>query len=132
MIRMKKLLLVLILLVACIQFICAQTTTSPAQTLRLARATFEQGRLHELPRLLENLQRFSQSEKVEAYKLLTQTYIYLEEPEKADEAMLNLLRTDHYFEVSEAVDPAEFVALYKTFRTTPTYRFGAKLGSNIS
>ncbi|PZR40196.1 MAG: hypothetical protein DI538_04880 [Azospira oryzae] len=107
-------------------------TQSPAQKIRLARATFEQGRLHELPRLLEKLDKFSKSEKVEAYKLLAQTYVYLEEPEKADEAMLNLLRTDHYFEVNEAVDPAEFVALYNTFRTTAVYRFGAKLGSNIT
>lgn len=107
---------------------------SCTQTLRLARSTYEQGRLHEIPELLSRClaEGFSQQEKVEAYKLLCLSYIYLEEPQKADEAMLNLLRTDHYFEISPSTDPAEFVALYRTFRTTPIYRLGAKLGANAS
>nr|HPH47312.1 hypothetical protein [Chryseolinea sp.] len=46
--------------------------TSGAQTLRLARATYEQGRLHEIPSILEGfLPKFNRQEKVEAYKLLT-------------------------------------------------------------
>ncbi|MBL0744960.1 porin family protein [Chryseolinea lacunae] len=108
--------------------------TSCTQTLRLARSTYEQGRLHEIPALLSRCLEggFSQQEQVEAYKLLCLSYIYLEEPQKADEAMLNLLRTDHYFEISPSTDPAEFVALYRTFRTTPIYRLGAKLGANAS
>ncbi|HCR54449.1 MAG TPA: hypothetical protein DIW27_08540, partial [Cytophagales bacterium] len=106
-------------------------TSSCAQTLRLARSTYEQGRLHEIPSLVDGCIKngFTVQEKVEALKLLTQTYIYLEEPEKADESMLNLLQTDHYFEINEAIDPAEFVALYKTFRTTPIYRVGIKAGT---
>ena len=84
--------------------------TSGAQTLRLARATYEQGRLHEIPSILESfLPKFNRQEKVEAYKLLTLSYIYLEEPEKADAAMLSLLQTDHYFEVNLKDDPAEFI-----------------------
>ena len=42
--------------------------------------------------------------------------------------MLALLRTDTEFKVNDAVDPAEFVALYNTFRTYPIYRIGGKLG----
>ncbi|HEY9488369.1 MAG TPA: outer membrane beta-barrel protein, partial [Chryseosolibacter sp.] len=102
-----------------------------AQTLRLAQSIYEQGRLHELPQLLykclaEN--DFNDEEKVSAYKLLALTYIYLEEPDKADQMMLSLLRTDNEFKVNDALDPAEFVALYKTFRTYPIYRIGLKLG----
>jgi len=131
---MKKLFLFsLIFSVSAIHWGYSQTT-SPAQTLRLARSTFEQGRLHELPGLLEKYLKngFSTSEKIEAYKLLTQAYIYLEEPEKADQSMLDLLRTDHFFEINEAVDPAEFVALYKTFRTKPVYKLGVKVGPNTT
>jgi hypothetical protein len=108
--------------------------TSCAQTLRLARSTYEQGRLHEIPALLEKCLAggFSQQEQVEAYKLLCLSYIYLEEPVKADEAMLNLLRTDHYFEINRSTDPAEFIALYNTFRTKPIYRIGGKFGVNAS
>lgn len=129
---MKKLLLLLIVLTA-VGTAKAQLT-SCTQTLRLARSTYEQGRLHEIPELLARCieNGFSRQEKVEAYKLLCLSYIYLEEPEKADEAMLNLLRTDHYFEISETTDPAEFVALYKTFRTAPIYRIGGRLGANAT
>ncbi len=107
---------------------------SCAQTLRLARSIYEQGRLHDVPGLLERcLQNgFSHDERTEAYKLLCLAYIYLEEPTKADEAMLNLLRSDHYFQIKPETDPAEFVALYKTFRTDPIYRIGINLGANSS
>lgn len=129
---MKRLLPLLILLLASAEGFAQ--LTSCAQTLRLARSTYEQGRLHEIPALLEKClaSGFSQQEKVEAYRLLCLSYIYLEEPQKADEAMLNLLRTDHYFKINPSTDPAEFIALYKTFRTTPIYRFGGKLGVNAS
>jgi hypothetical protein len=108
-----------------------------AQTLRLARATYEQGRLQEIELQLKSCLEsgFTKEEKqlkVEGYKILCLSYIYLEEPEKADEAMLNILRTDPYFQINAAVDPAEFVALYYTFRTWPIYRIGAKLGLNAS
>jgi hypothetical protein len=110
---------------------------SCSQILRLARATYEQGRLHEVAALFEgktcltdnqDAGGLSKAEKVEAYRLLTLTYIYLEEPEKADETMLNLLRTDYYFEPNPAIDPAEFLGLYNTFRTWPIYRLGVRLG----
>jgi len=129
---MKKTLLLLAVL--SIAGIAKAQLTSCAQTLRLARSTYEQGRLHEVPELLERCieNGFSGQEKVEAYKLLCLAYIYLEEPEKADQAMLDLLRTDHYFQINQSTDPAEFVALYKTFRTAPIYRIGGKLGANAS
>ena len=110
-----------------------------AQTLRLARATYEQGRLHEIESQLQGCLKpsdqggFKKQEKqlrVEALKILCMSYIYLEEPEKADQAMLNLKLTDPYYIPNQAVDPAEFVALYNSFRKDPIYRIGAKLGVN--
>lgn len=130
---MKRLLPVVLFLVSWGSY--AQTSSTAAQTLRLARATYEQGRLHEIPAQLNNdvISKMTiKQDKVEAYKILCLSYIYLEEPEKADEAMLAILNTDHYFEINEAVDPAEFVALYYTFRRDPIYRIGAKLGGNFS
>lgn len=129
---MKRLLL--LISIGCILSVRLMAQSSCTQTLRTARATYDQGRLHELPALLEGCLRngFTQQERVEAYKLLTLAYIYLEEPTKADESMLNLLRTDHYFEINPATDPAEFIGLYKTFRTTPIYRIGIKIGANGS
>lgn len=127
---MRRLLPLLFLLFSGSLFAQTPTGATPAQTLRLARATYEQGRLHEIPSQLDDkiINAMTKTEKVEAYKILCLSYIYLEEPEKADEAMLNILRTDPYFKINEAVDPAEFVALYKTFRTLPIFRVGGKLG----
>jgi hypothetical protein len=124
---MKRLLFFVILISPI--WVYGQTPT-PGQTLRLARATYEQGRLHEIEAQLTSdvIAKMTKAEKVEAYKILCLSNIYLEEPAKADESMLNILRTDPYFLINEAVDPAEFVALYKTFRTLPIFRIGGKLG----
>jgi hypothetical protein len=110
---------------------------SCAQTLRLARATYEQGRLHEIESQLKPCLEggFSKDEKqlkVDGYKILCLSYIYLEEPEEADDAMLRILQTDPYFQINPAVDPAEFVALYRSFRTKPVFRIGAKVGPNYT
>lgn len=105
-----------------------------AQTLRLARSTYDQGRLHELRGLVEKClaDGFTKQEKVEAYKLLTMSYLYLEEPERADSSMLLLLQTDPFFEYNEDVDPQEFIGLYNTFRTKPIFNIGLKLGVNTT
>lgn len=114
----------------------AQTkATTCAQTLRLARSIYENGRLHELPELMGDCiskSEWSTQERVDAYKLLTLSYIYLEEPEKADEMMLNILKTDPEFKPNDNIDPAEFVALWRTFRTEPVYRLGVKVGANAT
>ncbi len=100
--------------------------SSCAQTLRLVQSTYEQGRLHELESLMAGCLKsgFDTPQKVSAYKYLTLAYIYLEEPEKADAAMLELLNADNFFKPNDAVDPAEFIALYRKFRVDPVFRFG--------
>jgi len=112
-----------------------KTNTTCAQTLRLARSVYENGRLHELEGLLEGCVKADQwttQERVDAYKLLTLAYIYMEEPEKADAMMLNILQTDPEFRPNNNIDPAEFVALWSTFRTEPVYRLGVKVGANAT
>lgn len=105
-----------------------------SQRLRLAQSIYEQGRLHELPVVLKDsaIVNFSKEDKVSAYKLLTLAHIYLEEPELADQSMLKLLNTDHFFEPNTSIDPAEFIGLYKTFRTKPVFSVGAKVGGNMT
>ncbi len=109
--------------------------TSCVQTLRLAQSTYEQGRLHELESLLKSCldkNQFTTEERRQAYLLLTMAYIYLEEPEKADGAMLNLLQTDHFFEIDENVHPAEFIALYRKFRTQALFRLGGGIAPGLN
>lgn len=130
---MKRFLVVTALSVCGMGVAFAQVTNC-SQTLRLANSIYEQGRLHELEELLKNCLKdgFTPTEKVQAYRLLTLAYIYLEEPEKADETMLKILQTDHYFVSNPAIDPAEFQALYNTFRHDEIYRLGVKLGGNMT
>jgi hypothetical protein len=112
-----------------------KNNTTCAQTLRLARSVYENGRLHELEGLLEGCVKADQwttQERVDAYKLLTLAYIYMEEPEKADAMMLSILQTDPEFRPNNNIDPAEFVALWSTFRTDPVYRLGVKVGANAT
>lgn len=130
--RMKKVLLVTVLLSATIAG--HAQLTSCTQVLRQARSTYEQGRLHEIPTLLQGCLKagFTSSEKIEAYKILALSYIYLEEPENADNAMLNILRADPEFTPNTSVDPAEFIALYNSFRTNPIYSVGVKIGPSYN
>lgn len=119
----------------------AQQTTqlNCTQSLRTARNTYDQGRLHEVPQWLEGCLSkaedaggFTNAERIEAFRMLTLAYIYLEEPDKADKEMINLLEEDHFHVLNDAVDPIEFKNLYKKFRTDPVYRVGVKIGINTN
>jgi Outer membrane protein beta-barrel domain len=133
---MKRIVVVaLILWLVLPRLASAQQSSTCAQQLRLARSIYENGRLHELPGRLDDCLKgtqFTTQERVDAYKLLTLAYIYLEEPEEADKMMLKILETDPEFSYNDNIDPAEFVALYKTFRTEPVYRLGVKGGANAT
>lgn len=110
-------------------------TNNCTQTIRLAQSIYEQGRLQEIQEILKSCvdgNSMSIDEKVTAYKLLCLTKIYLEEPEEADKFMLLILQTNHEFRANPASDPAEFVSLFKTFRSEPIYRFGGKAGATAA
>ncbi len=107
------------------------------QVGRLIQTTYEQGRLHELSGLAEGCLKdqpgqFTKEERKTALRYLTLAYIYLEEPEKADEMMMMLMNTDHFYVPNKDVDPAEFVALYNKFRHDPIFRVGLKFGMNLT
>ncbi|HYC86004.1 MAG TPA: hypothetical protein VEB86_12320 [Chryseosolibacter sp.] len=134
---MKKIILCLTIAVVFVfeAEVYAQVKQTGAQILRTARSIYDQGRLHELPTFLEdhlNAHDFqSDVETVEAYKILVLTYIYLEEPEKADAAMQHILETDNFFEPNLS-DPIEFKNLYGKFQSDPVFKFGLKVGGNFT
>lgn len=127
----RILLLTILFSLACL-YSTAQTVCT--QTLRQARTVYDEGRIHELPALIESCLKngFTDDEKTEAYRLLILSYLYLDEQEKADEAMLSLLRHNHEFQINPQADPAEFINLYNNFRTKPIFSYGVKGGGNIS
>ncbi|HBK87755.1 MAG TPA: hypothetical protein DDZ56_03830 [Cytophagales bacterium] len=134
MISMKRLYFLVIISVFSVQALAQQSNCT--QILRLVRSTYESGRLHEIENMvkpcLDSPKGFTDEERRDIYRYLTLTHIYLEEPEKADEAMLKLLSTDHFFQVNKTLDPAEFIALYNKFRTEPVFHGSLKFGINAS
>jgi hypothetical protein len=134
---MKRLYLFVVILLVGTGAAYAQTSNC-TQALRLMRSTYEQGRLHELGKQSEPClnqpegKGFSKEEKREAYRLITLSWIYLEEPEKADASMLQLLNASHFYEINKGVDPAEFIALFNKFRHDPIFRYGLKFGGNAT
>jgi len=121
---MRRLLVLFILL-----FITQLGYSQCAQILRQGRTVYDEGRIHELPSLLASCIKsgFTDEERTEAYRLLILSYIYLDEPEKADETMLSLLRDNPEFQINQESDPAELINLYGTFRTKPIFMWGGKL-----
>ena len=111
-----------------------QTQSSCSQTLREAQLTYERGRIDLVPDQLASCLRsgFNKEEKIAAYKLLVNTYLYFNESDKAVEAMTSFLSLNPEYEIDVVADPSEFINLYNSFRTTPVYLLGGKAGSNIT
>lgn len=108
----------------------AQNTCS--QSLIKAQFTYYEGRVEEIPLMLEACLKdgFTTDEKLQAYRLLTLTYLYMNEPANAEKVMLDFLQLNPTYTINEAVDPAEFINLYNQFRTWPVYLTGIKAGIN--
>lgn len=116
----------------------ASARTANAQcleNLRRARTVYDEGRLHEIYDVLKNCLKgndLNKEEKTEAYRLIILSYIFQDQPDLADQAMLDLLKANPLFETDNDTDPNELINLYRTFRTDPIYRIGLKGGGNYS
>jgi hypothetical protein len=104
-----------------------------SDVLTKAQDTYKEGRINEIAEMLEPClaNGLNKQEKIEAYRLLTLTYLYFNEKEKAEGAMTQLLHNDPEYKLRH-VDPTEFVNLYNSFRTTPIVLIGAKVGVNYT
>jgi Outer membrane protein beta-barrel domain len=99
-----------------------------------ARAEFDAGRIENVPGILANCldkNNFSDEQKPEVFKLLTITYLYLEDPDSAALNFLKLLEEQPEFRPSPS-DPIELEYLSKQYITTPIFSFYSKAGANAS
>ena len=94
-----------------------------AQTLADARNNFESGHLYGIPAILKPCldNGFSNAEKIQAYWLLTRTYLIIDDPISAEDSYLKLLNLDPEYIIDEENDPIEIVLLSKKFKTTPIF-----------
>ncbi|MGM0579345.1 MAG: outer membrane beta-barrel protein [Bacteroidota bacterium] len=102
--------------------------SSCVQNLREARNFYDAGKLNELPKLLLKCidNGFTDEEKVEALRLVTLSYLFDEEQEKAEATYLRLLKIEPEYQVDEDSDPTELIILSERYDTEPKFFFGIK------
>ncbi|WP_109832599.1 porin family protein [Reichenbachiella versicolor] len=102
--------------------------------LNLAEEKYKNGQIEEVQSLIkpcvEGKSNFNKQDKIRAYKLLTITYLYLNEEEEASKNMQKLLNLNPEYIIDPNVDPSEFVDLYNQFRHHPIAIIGLKAGVN--
>lgn len=106
-----------------------QAQNTCTEQLTMAQRSFDDGLLDDIPRMLENCMKngFTREEKTNAYKLLIQTYLFNEEPQKADQVMMQFLNELPNYSIA-VNDPKEFINLYNTYRTDPIFKIEVRTG----
>ncbi len=105
------------------------------QTLKLAEKKFETGHLRDVPDILTECmfkKQFTSEEILTAYKLLTLTYLYLDDSLNAEITFYKLLSEFPDYQLNESVEPAELVSLFRSYKTLPLFSIGIQAGTNIS
>ncbi|MEZ4972523.1 MAG: porin family protein [Cyclobacteriaceae bacterium] len=129
---MKK--LIVGFLVACSVGTGFGQDTDCLQTLARANDEFTAGRFFGIPALLKNCldNGFTNEQKIQAYQLLTQAYLILDDPIAAEDSYLKLLKADPEFVASPDKDPIDIVYLSKKFTATPILTPHFRVGTNVS
>jgi len=107
-----------------------------ANTLYEANKSYEAGDFAKsVSQLLPCLKSgFHKDQKVEGYRLLALDYIYLNQPQKADTAVKNLLSNDNTYKIFPLYlnDPASLNKIINTYDVTPLLTIGADVGANFA
>jgi len=117
-----------------LSFSVQSQVSSCEETLNDARNNLEEGHLYGIPALLKPcLDRgFNKSQKIQAYWLLTRTYLLIDDPISAEDSYLKLLSLDPEYDIDEEGDPVDVVYLSRKFTTTPIFILFAKAGVNFA
>lgn len=121
----------LILIAFCTHF-SLQAQNSCSDQLRTAQRSFDDGLLDDIPTILSGCMKngFTKEEKINAYKLLIQTYLFSDQLHQADEIMMQFLYEYPDYSIT-ANDPKEFINLHSTYRTTPIFKMEFLAGLSI-
>jgi len=106
---------------------------SCSDQLRQAERRYDDGLLEVIPSMIKPCMEsgFTTEERINAYKLLIQTYIFSNSMSEADEAMHQFLKAFPEYTILPT-DPKEFVDLYNSYRTEPILRIEPFLGVSYS
>lgn len=108
--------------------------SSCERNLNEARSDYSNGNLYAIPgKLTDCLEEgFSKTEKIEALRLLTLTYININQQEKARTTFIKLLNVKTDYQVQENIDPSELYSLYRKIDTDIKYFIGVTSGVNLN
>lgn len=101
--------------------------------LQEAERLYNLGQVENIPGMLESCiaEGFNKEERLQAYKLIILTFLTDDNMLKADSAMVDFLKRYPEYEITPA-DPAEFVYLKNSYKTTPTFSIGVVGGINLT
>jgi hypothetical protein len=104
-----------------------------ALNLKRAQEFFSAGQIEEIPALIESCLKngFTREERVQAYKLLINAYVFDDNLEKAEIVMLDFLKKYPEYEII-STDPSEFVNLKEQFDNRPRFSLGIIGGGTYS
>jgi hypothetical protein len=104
-----------------------------ALNLKRAQELFSTGQIEEIPILIESCLQtgFTKEEKVQAYKLLINAYVFDDNIEKAEAVMFTFLKKYPEYEII-STDPYEFVNLMQQFDNRPRFSLGIIAGGTYS
>lgn len=112
-----------------------EVATPCVQNIELAQQRYDEGRIQDIQPLLGDcLARgeYDKAQKSQVLRLLTLAYIFLEDEDNAEATMLELLQTNHEFQVNSSIDPTEFINLHDRFRYKPLFNVGIRYIANLS
>ncbi len=98
-----------------------------------AKEKFNAGQIQEVPDLLQDCinKGFKPEDRIEAFKLLINAYIFDDYPELAEKYMMTFLNEYPEYKISES-DSYEFVNLFQQFDNRPRYSIGGQAGTNMA
>ncbi len=122
------------LLLFCLFGINTFSQTDCAKNLKRAKEFYAEGNIEKMDELLSGCieEGFNREEKIEARKLLVLAGLFDDDLDSADEQMEEFLKLDPEYQIEKGKDQIEFIKLYETFKTTPSYCIGVNGGGNYS
>ncbi|WKK83902.2 hypothetical protein [Marivirga arenosa] len=108
--------------------------SSCERNLNEARADYSSGNLYAVPGKLNDCLEngFDKTQKIVALRLLTLTYININQQEKARSTLIKLLNIKTDYQVIDNVDPSELYSLYNSIDTDIKYFIGVTFGTNLN
>ncbi|MGD0341530.1 MAG: outer membrane beta-barrel protein [Bacteroidales bacterium] len=110
----------------------SQETSTCAGNLKNAQSLFDKGQVEMVPGMLKECMRsgFKREEQIAAYKLLIQSYLFVDKLAQADSTMLDFLKSYPEYQVSPT-DHSSFVFLFNSFKVKPVVKFTVHAGTNL-